>query len=164
MRACHRRLAAGPVLLIVALVVTSTGYARATAPRIERVDESSSFTLNFCPFPIRATSRFTGTQTLYFDKRGNVERTLLHLYTFATWTNPRSGQSLIERDHLFAIVYPDLSSWDIGLNYHLSLPRGRVILVDAGKLVGDADQNIVFEAGRHPIEDGDVAAMCAAIR
>jgi hypothetical protein len=164
MRSRHRRLAARSVLLIIALVVTSTGYAQAAAPRIEPVDESSRFTLNFCPFPVRATSRFTGTQTLFFDKRGNVERTLLHVTTFATWTNPRSGSSLIERDHLFAIVHPDLSSWDIGLNYHLSLPSGRVILVDAGKLVYDADQNIVFEAGRHPIEDGDVAALCAAMR
>jgi hypothetical protein len=74
-----------------------------------------------------------------------------------------SGKSLIESDHEFAFVQADNSAWDIGLSFHLSLPGGRVVLVDAGKIEADSEQNIVFEAGKHPIAAGDVAAVCAAL-
>ena len=111
----------------------------AAVPEITRFDDSFVFTSHLCAFPIHVTTRLTGTQTQMFDRRGHVIRTPLRKDVYAIWTNRLSGRSVIERDHLFAVVYPDLSAWDIGLNYHLSLPSGRVILVDAGRLVGDPD-------------------------
>ena len=159
----HIRSAVATIVLVLALL-GSIGSANAAVPKITHFDDSFTFTSHLCAFPIHVTTRLRGTQTLMFDQHGHVIRTLLHNDLYAVWTNQRSGSSLIERDHLFAIVYPDLSSRDIGLNYHLSLPTGRVVLVDAGRLVGDSDQNIVFEAGKHPIEDGDVAALCSALR
>lgn len=150
------------VMTVFGLAVLSSGAsAQAIAPEITQVDDSFTFTSRLCEFPLHVTTRLTGTETAVFDRQGDVIRTLLHNDLYAVWTNPLSGRSVIERDHLFAVVYQDLRSFDIGLNYHLSLPSGRVVLVDAGRLEYRSGGEILFEAGRHPIEDGDVTALCA---
>jgi hypothetical protein len=163
MRPRHFRRAV--VMTVFGLAVLSSGgSAQAVAPRITHFDDSFTFTSHLCEFSIHVVTRLTGTETAVLDRHGDVIRTLLHNNLYAVWTNPLSGRSVIERDHLFAVVYPDLRSFDIGLNYHLSLPGGRVVLVDAGRLGYRSSGGILFEAGRHPIEDGNVTALCAALR
>src|SRR3954470_20405840 len=125
MRTRYVYRAAVPLLLLLALTGMVIGPASATGPEIQRVDDSFTFTAHICRFPIIVPTRLTGTETDFFDAQGNLLRTFLHLRDFGIWTNPLSGKSLIESDHIHAIVHPDISSSDIGLNFHLSLPSGR---------------------------------------
>ena len=52
--------------------------------------------------------------------------------------------------------------YEFGLNFHIRLPSGRTVLIDAGKLFFD-DGELVFEAGKHQVQDGDVSAFCAEL-
>ncbi|MDP9295414.1 MAG: hypothetical protein M3O88_01795 [Actinomycetota bacterium] len=133
------------------------------APEIKPVDDTFSFTPDICRFPVKATTRITGTEILFFDDKGNVLRDVYHFFAYAVWTNPRSGKSVTEADHLTTVAFPDGGFAEVGLNFHLSLPSGRTVLIDAGKLVF-GDEGIVFQAGKHQFEDGDFAAVCAALR
>lgn len=164
MRNPHHLLAKVILLLLTSGIVAAlTGPALAQAPEMKPVDDSFSFTPDICPFPIEATGKLTGRETLFFDDQGNVSQDVFHLFFSGVWTNPRTGKSVIERDHLTSVVFPDGGFAELGLNFHLSLPSGRTVLIDAGKLVFD-DGGIVFQAGKHQFEDGDVAAVCAALR
>jgi hypothetical protein len=43
------------------------------------------------------------------------------------------------------------------------LPLGHGVIHDAGRVVSDADENVIFEAGSHPGLDGDTTAYCDAL-
>ncbi len=52
---------------------------------------------------------------------------------------------------------------EIGLNFHIRLASGRTVLIDAGNLFFD-DGELVFDAGKHQVEEGDIDAFCAGLR
>ena len=52
---------------------------------------------------------------------------------------------------------------DIGLVFRVFLPGGGTVIADVGRLVFDAEGNLIFEAGPHPALHGDFAALCAAL-
>ena len=51
---------------------------------------------------------------------------------------------------------------DVGLRFRVIFPGLGVVLLDAGRVVFDADGNVAFEAGPHQIVNEDFAAFCAA--
>ncbi len=160
----RRYVSVAIAFVTIALVVGILGgVASATAPKITPVDDTFSFTSHLCPFPVEVTTHATGTDIQYFDAEGNPTREVL-LRTFTgTWTNPRSGTYLVEHSRLTTLFPEDDGFLEIGLNFHIRMPDGRTVLIDAGRLVFD-DGELVFEAGKHQVEDGDVAAFCAALQ
>lgn len=159
-----RRFGAVVAVGIAFLVMWSSAPAGAAAPKTQRVDDSFAFTSNLCSFPIRVRTRITGIETLFFNNQGDTLRDELHLFVYAVWRNPSSGKWVIESDHVNNVIYPDNGFTNIGLNFRLSLPGGRTVLIDAGKLVFNEDGEVIFEAGKHQVSDGDVGALCAALR
>jgi hypothetical protein len=159
-----RRSSAVVMVGLVLTLLSQSTAAGAATPNMQRVDDSFSFKAPFCPFPIRVATRITGTETLFFDNQGKQVRDVLNLFVYAVWRDPATGKSIIESDHVHNTVYPNDQGFDIvGLNFHLSYPGGGLVLVDAGRLVSDSDGNLLFEAGRHPIQDGNVSALCSAL-
>jgi hypothetical protein len=151
------------VIAIVSILGVMAGPARAIAPEHTRVDDSFAFTNHFCSFPIRVATTITGTETLFFDAHGDVLRDELHLFVSAVWRNAGSGKTVIESDHVHNVIYADESSAIMGLNFHLSLPDGRPVLIDAGKLIFGPAGDLTFEAGNHQATDGAFAALCSAL-
>ena len=151
--------------LIVGILALSPGTSVAAAPEIKPVDDTFTFTIQgICSFPIRVRTHITGTELLFMDAAGNVTEDVIHFFVYAVWKNPDSGRSVIEQDHLMSMVPPDDQGFlELGLNFHLSLPSGGTVLIDAGKLHFDNEGNLVFEAGNHQFEDGDFGALCAAL-
>src|SRR5215471_10181775 len=88
-------------------MILSTLPAQAMAPKKTHVDDSFKFTNHFCSFPIRVTTRITGSDSLFFDGKGNVLREELHLFVYGVWKNRDSGKQAIERDHVHNVIYPD---------------------------------------------------------
>jgi len=48
----------------------------------------------------------------------------------------------------------------VGLNWDFKLPSGRTVAIDAGRLIFDAEGNIIFEAGKHQVEDTEFQILC----
>jgi hypothetical protein len=66
---------------------------------------------------------------------------------------PQLGQGSVDK------VDPD----DVGLVFRGFLPHGGTVIADVGRLVLDAEGNLLFEAGRHRALRGDFAALCAEL-
>jgi hypothetical protein len=161
-----RRLVSTSVALaIVAVLLNVAGSASAAAPTIKPIDDTFSFTFRgLCSFPIRVKTHVTGTEIIFTDSQGNQTIDANHVFVYAVWKNPLSGKTVIESDHLDGVILPDDQGFmELGLNFHLQLPSGPVVLIDAGRLVFDSEGNLLFEAGNHQFEDGDVGALCAAL-
>jgi hypothetical protein len=148
---------------ILSIIGVMAAPAGAMAPESTRVDDSFAFTNHFCSFPIRVTTTITGTETLFFDAHGDVLRDELHLFVAAVWRNAGSGKTVTESDHVHNVIYADESFAIMGLNFHLSLPDGRTVLIDAGELIVGPDGDLTFEAGNHQATDGAFAALCSAL-
>ncbi len=165
MRNARRFIVTPVTVLLAAALLNLSGVASASAPQIKPIDDTFSFTAgDICPFAIRVRTHITGRELLFTDQQGNPSLDVNHLVVYAVWRNPLSGKTVIERDHLSGVILPnDEGFLEIGLNFHLSLPSGSTVLIDAGRLVFDIDGNIVFQAGNHEFEDRDVGALCAAL-
>jgi hypothetical protein len=154
--------AVGLLLVTGLLLSVLGGSASATAPRITPISDSFSFTSHFCGFPVRVNERAQGSEIQYFDRAGNPTHDVLLQTVTGTWTNPRSGEYLVERSRVRALIEQDGGFYEFGLNFHIRLPSGRAVLIDAGKLFFD-DGELVFEAGKHQVQDGDLTEFCAAL-
>jgi hypothetical protein len=157
----------GSILVVALAAATLTvglnGVAFATEPTITPVDDSFSFTSDLCPFPVHVTTHAQGIDIQYYDASGDpTSEALLRTFT-GRWTNRATGSYLVERSRLRTVFPEDGGFLEIGLNFHIRLPSGRTVLIDAGKLFFD-DGELVFEAGKHQVEEGDVQAFCAALR
>jgi hypothetical protein len=125
---------------------------------IEQVDSTS------CDFPFREVFDGRVTITTFFDEQGNPTRVTFHLPFHGTLTNEATGESvsadqvLVETDDL----EEGTISW-LGLRFRVTFPGLGVVLLDAGKIVFDADGNVVFEAGPHQVVNEDFAEFCAAL-
>ena len=150
-------------LAVAALTVGLNGVAFATEPTITPVDDSFSFTSDLCSFPVHVTTHAQGIDIQYYDASGGpTSEALLRTFT-GRWTNRATGSYLVERSRLRTVFPEDGGFLEIGLNFHIRLPSGRTVLIDAGNLFFDEGE-LVFEAGKHQVEEGDVGAFCAALR
>jgi len=122
---------------------------------MEKFEDSVSFVIDdFCDFPIEVSEHIQGTAWFFFDQSGNIVRTNAHVAFQETWTNPDLGKSLIERETVNFPGDPATETFGVvGLNWHFKLPSGRTVAIDAGRLIFDAEGNIIFEAGKHQVED-----------
>lgn len=124
---------------------------------IEQVDSTS------CDFPFLEVFDGRVTITTFFDNEGNPIRIQFHLPFHGTLTNEATGES-VSADQVLQLTV-DLEEGtesDVGLRFRVIFPGLGIALLDAGKVVFDADGNVVFEAGPHQIVNEDFAEFCAA--
>jgi hypothetical protein len=75
-----------------------------------------------------------------------------------------NGRSVSQSSHtasIFNLVTG--TETDVGIIIRVFLPDGGTLYLDRGRLVVDADGNVVFEAGPHPSLHGDFPGLCAAL-
>jgi hypothetical protein len=156
-----RRLAAVTGLLVLGLAIMASP-AGAIEPRTSTFADSTSFVIDdICEFPIEINLQVQGTARLFFDRSGNAVREDVHVSYQGTWTNRDSGKSVIEHETVNFRNDPITGAFEVvGLNWHFSLPSGRTVVIDAGRLILDAEGNIVFEAGKHQIQDTEFQVLC----
>jgi hypothetical protein len=151
--------------LAVGLSLAAIAQAAAAPPEkiviedihIEQVDSTS------CDFPFLEVFDGRVTITTFFDKQGNPVRIEFHLPFHGTLTNEATGGS-VSADQVLQLTV-DLEEGtesDVGLRFRVAFPGLGVVLLDAGKVVFDADGNVVFEAGPHQIVNADFGEFCAA--
>jgi hypothetical protein len=124
---------------------------------VEQVDSTS------CDFPFSEVFDGRVTITTYFDEEGNPTRLTFHLPFHGTLTNEATGESVSADQVLQETVDLDEGTDTlVGLRFRVTFPGLGVVLLDAGKIVFDADGNVVFEAGPHQVFNEDFTEFCAA--
>jgi hypothetical protein len=158
------RVAAAFALSVgVALVVA--GQTRATTPVIGTfpidetfVDDGASAA---CGFPVTATITGTGHFQVFLNDAGIPIR--LNVEENVTGTFTANGLTLYTAGNILSRFLVDGTETDAGINIRVSLPGGGKLYIDRGRLVFDANGDLVTESGSHPSLHGDFPGLCAAL-
>jgi hypothetical protein len=154
------------VSMAAAIAVLAPTAALATPPDTIRIPHEDTFidegASAACGFPVLAD--ISGVQTIQFlyDAAGNLIRVQIHGNTEGTFSANGITLRQIERGQIF-IDLVEGTDTEVGLLFRVFLPDGGTVIADVGRLVFDAEGNVIFEAGPHPALHGDFAALCAAL-
>jgi hypothetical protein len=159
MRLVTMLLAATACLALLAQPANATPTTGRFEQEITYLDDGASAA---CGFPITFHQLDRGTYQLFFDKQGNLIR--VQVQTLTSGTATANGITLLEqgRENNFYDIVTG-TQMDASLEFRVWLPGLGVVIMDTGRLLFDAEGNVVFEAGPHPALDGDFAALCAAL-
>jgi hypothetical protein len=160
MAASSRLVAIGVAALVAALAMAAP--AGATQPFRGTFDFTDSFTdTEVCAaegFDVFVPVEHEyGFFTGFFDRQGNPSRAIVHSNYDATIT--ANGKTIHERDTWTTFFYPD-GSREAGLTVHIQGPGG-IVQLDAGQIVRDANDNVLYTHGPHPQLNGET--FCPAL-
>ena len=145
-----------------ALVVCVPTGARAAPPDRGTFDISDQFSdPDYCAafgFSFDVTYHEHGFFDVYFDSQGNVVRVVVHHHVDFVLT--ANGKSLIESDNFISIFTAD-NIREIGSFAHIQGDHAGIVLRDAGQIVFDAQDNLLYVRGPHPQFFGET--FCAAL-
>lgn len=160
-------------LAVVAFALLTLPTAVSAAPPVVETfhDEGSGAFGGPCLNGV--TLVFTVTEdvrvTTFFDEAGNPVRLQGTVDTVMVVTNPESGESVRSPAH--TTFFEDLvagTNAQVGLVFHATVPGVGVVFHDVGRIVSDAEGNLIFEAGPHDVlhTEGDHVVrtnFCAAL-
>jgi len=162
-----KRMLTTTVLVLAGLVASVAGAPAAAAMPPERftVESDDQFTdTESCGFPFDV--RFVGSidVTLFFDNDGNLIRVQGVGSDVATATNPANGKTATGVDHWLEVENVESGeSAVLGLFLHLNFPGAGIVLIEAGNITFDAEDNVIHLAGPHQVFAGDFSALCEAL-
>lgn len=140
------------------------GQASAITPAIGTFPISETFVddgvSEACGFPVTVTIAGDGRFQVFFDQSGNPIRVQVEVNDTGTFS--ANGLTVGQAAHTISII--DLvkgTETDIGIIIRVF--DGGTLYLDRGRLVFDANGNLVFEAGPHPSLHGDFPGLCAAL-
>ena len=154
------------MLAVVAAASAFAGQSSAATPFIGAFPLSETFVDDgasaACGFPVTSTISGTARVEVFFDQSGNPVR--VQVEESASGTFSANGLSVSQSSHMISIFnLVTGTDTEIGLIIRVSLPGGGTLYLDRGRLVFDANGNVVFEAGPHPSLHGDFPGLCAAL-
>lgn len=122
-------------------------------------------------FGINESGASSQSVNLFYNRAGNATRGAFHVQSLTvTFSNAVTGKSVPESFHLVQTItfgtpgdFSTVTTTITGQLAKVTLPGSGIILLDAGKIVFDANGNIVFEAGKHQYVHAQVAKLCAAL-
>lgn len=155
------------VLAFAGVFVLSAAFpALAQMPDRFEFSDSSPGTIDCGTFEDQFTDFVDAVGTVYFDQSGEPVRIAIHWEHHSNDTNSVTGLTLHEHGH-FTETIDLLSGTDTitGNEEVMNRPGTGVVVQDVGKVVYDADGNLVFFAGGRNHSEvllGD-EVLCAAL-
>jgi hypothetical protein len=151
---------------LVAPFITSAPAGAATPPvigtfTIEETDVVDPGASAACGFTVSFSELGTGMFEVFFDQSGNPTRIQVEKKTTGTF----SGNGVVVNQTEHTVTVFDLTKGteiDLGL-VDLIFGSNGTLQMEVGRLIFDADGNVIFEAGPHPALHGDFSALCAAL-
>jgi hypothetical protein len=162
-----RRLARALALICVSSVSLVAVSAATAVPPVIEIGVFTAFTdTTLCGFPIELSFSGNVRTTTHLNQENNPVR-IVQTFPDFTVTFTHGDHTLSTRAPALGILKfnPD-GSLDtftfVGMNAAIALPGQGQLLLDAGRIVFDADGNIVSESGPHQVfGTGDPSAFCA---
>jgi hypothetical protein len=152
-----------PGLLVMVAAILCTPAALASSPTFAHFEGSfSEVDTQACGFPIQIQREFTAAVQFFYDASGNLDHSLNHIRLRGT--DSANGISLVDSaDFMHTFDFTTGVDGDIGLPGHVRLPGGGTVVIEAGRVLTDAQGNLQFVAGKHQVLSGDLSAYCSAL-
>jgi hypothetical protein len=154
------------VSLTVVLALLPLSVALASPPLIQTMHDQGTQVVPVtpCGFPVVLDWTEDDHITIFFDQSGNPVKVQVHVQYYAKVINPGNGKSVIE-NATYTIVFnlQTGSSTYAGTEYNVNVPGAGIVLLDAGRVIFDANGNITFERGPKEFLNGDFQAFCSAL-
>ena len=143
-----RRTILGVAALVSALAMFGPPAASARAPERDAFSFSNPGVLDCGAFEDHFTDFFDARLVVYFNSAGDPIRVVIHWEHHSNDTNSVTGLTLHEHGH-FTETIDLLSGTDTitGNEEVANRPGTGVVVQDVGRVVYDADGNLVFFAG-----------------
>lgn len=153
------------VLVAVSLALVSAITASAAGPDIQAFhDEGSAVVADCGGFLALADYEIDGRAITFLDNDGNPLRVQAHVAYNGTLTNSVTG--LILRDPSRLTLTENLqegTTTQAGLAFAITVPGEGIAMLDVGRLVLNAEGNVIFEAGPHQFLGEGESLICAAL-
>lgn len=156
--------------LIIALIAVSLALAPVTTvfaaePDIQVFHDEGSVVAADCgTFLALEDFEIDGRVTTFFDNDGNPVRVQVHVTYNGTLINSVIGLTLRDPSHLTLMAdLQEGTTTHMGLAFAITVPGEGIVVLDAGKLVFDAEGNVIFEGGSHDFLDEGETLFCAAL-
>lgn len=160
-----------PRLLLLAALACLAAPAAASAGASRQVDvitvDETVRVDHGCGFPIFEHQSGTFQIATFFSSAGVPTRSIITVRSPYVVTERAHGKTLVGvSPFVTKTVFDengDVASVTLtGLSVQFRVPHGGVLVLDTGRLVEDADGNVVFEAGPHPLHEGQAQQrLCA---
>ena len=171
MVAVARRSVALLITLVLGLGVVALSPASAKKPAMDRYEDNFTYLIprgDLCNFGIRVRAHVEG-KVIVFQETRNTFHATFHERLNATWTNLRTGKTILEKERYN--IFVDVKDGDgtvtfTGIPFRLQpVHGGHFIVKDRGRVILDAATGeVIFEAGPHPSLHGQGAdALCRAL-
>ncbi len=149
------RFLSASLAVVVGALLALPGAVSAAPPVVETIYNEGSFAFaGPCPNGVTLEETFTEDLriTTFFDDEGNPVRVHIKVNFDGVVTNPETGQSVEDDAHTTIML--DLvegTETQVGLVFSATVPGVGVVFHDVGRVVFDADGNLIFEAGPHDV-------------
>jgi hypothetical protein len=149
------RLLPAPLAAVAVALLALPAAVSAAPPTVEIFHNEGSFVFSGpCPNGVTLVGTFTEDVrvTTFFDRAGNPIRVQIKVDQSGAITNPETGQSVESPIH--QTITEDLVAGtvtQVGLVFKATVPGVGVVFHDVGRVVVDAADNVIFEAGPHDV-------------
>jgi hypothetical protein len=158
-----RRPALALVLLVLPLAFAAPALAARPTTEVTTVVNRTTVNTDLCGFAITFVEGGTFKETTFYDGAGNpVKSILTNFKERYTETATANGKTLrTNYPTVFITSFPSGSTVQVGLRASYAVPGAGLVLLDAGRIIFDPSGDVVFEAGTHDLQNGNVTAFCA---
>ena len=147
------------------LTLTPVTTAFAAQPFVETFHNEGSFIAADCGSFLALEDFVEDIRvTTFFDNAGNPIRAQVHVNFNGVITNSVTGRTVSDPGHFtITIDLQEGTSTYAGLVFAITVPGEGIAVLDAGKVVFDAEGNVIFVGGPHQFLEEGPALICAAL-
>lgn len=147
------------------LTLTSVTTVFAAKPFVETFHNEGSFVAADCGSFLALEDFVEDIRvTTFFDNAGNAIQAQIHVNFNGVITNSVTGRTVRDPGHYtITIDLQEGTSTYTGLVFAITVPGEGIAVLDAGKVVFDAEGNVIFVGGPHQFLEEGPALICAAL-
>ncbi len=152
------------IVLGVATAALALPATASAAPPSHTVSSSTSDTVypagTYCDFTIERVVAAQVQTLIFLDNQGNFVRAQLHVAFTVTHKNLDTGYTLTESG-VNNVTVTDTTAKIVGVFWHLRDAQGKLVLVQAGQLVVDVNNNVIKVTPS--VDPAFIPVECAAL-